>query len=105
MKAFDVRIDGKLKDIIVCDTLEQAIEAITYAAEIKENEYSKGKDIIYSDECQMYMIQISEGGTYYPLYSTLNGREPLTINGEKIKRDKSLRKATCNLLHDDMYWR
>lgn len=115
MKAFDVRFDGELKDIIVELSLDQAIKTANQLyphttdddlMEVKENEYSKGKNIEYCNECQMFMIQLSEGGTYYPLYSTLFGKEPVIINGEKLTRTKDrTRIATCNLKYDDLYWR
>lgn len=115
MKAFDVRFDGELKDIIVELSLDQAIKVANQKyphttdddlMEVKENEYSKGKNIEYCDECQMFMIQLSEGGTYYPLYSTLFGKEPIIIDGKKISRTKDLtRVGNCNRINDDLYRR
>lgn len=108
MKAFDIRVDGELIDIIVENDLYKAIKVANQKyphttdddlMEIKENEYSKGKKIEYSNECQMYMIQLYNG-TFYPLYSTLYGKEPLIINGEKLKRTKDYTRVVCNRLQD-----
>lgn len=109
MKAFDVRFDGELKDIIVELSLDQAIKVANQKyphttdddlMEVKENEYSKGKNIEYCNECGMFMIQLYDG-TYYPLYSTLFGKEPIIINGKKIVRNRDT-KRVCNVrtLHD-----
>ena len=93
-----IKIDGVRKEYKV-DAGPNVVALNGVNLEIKENEYSKGKKIEYSNECQMYMIQLYDG-TFYPLYSTLYGKEPLIINGEKLKRTKDYTRVVCNRLQD-----
>lgn len=105
MKAFEVRKDGKLIDVIVELSLDQAIKvaAKKYPNEtldVFESQCTIGKDIEYSTELEMFMILLSDG-VYHPLIEWVCTK-PLEING---KNDPKLCRANCNRINDDLYRR
>ena len=99
MKAFEVRKNGKLIDVIVELSLDQAIKvaAKKYPNEkvdVFESPCTIGKDIAYSNELNMYMIKL--GNTYYPLIEWVCTK-PLEHNSDEEKKT-NLRYANCNTI-------
>ena len=105
MKAFEVRRNGKLIDVIVELSLDQAIKvaAKKYPNEtldVFESPCTIGRDIEYSTELEMFMILLSDG-VYHPLVEWVCTK-PLEISG---KHDPKLCRTNCNRINDDLYRR
>ncbi len=109
MKAFEVRKDGKLIDVIVELSLDQAIKVANQKhpyttdddlMEVIESPCTIGRDIDYSTELEMFMIKLSDG-VYHPLIEWVCTK-PLDISG---KHDPKLCRVNCNRINDDLYRR
>lgn len=100
MKAFEVRRNGKLINVIVELSLDQAIKIAAKkhpneTLDVFESPCTIGRDIDYSNELNMFMILLSDG-VYHPLVEWVCTK-PLEISE---KHDPKLCRATCNTLKD-----